>query len=107
VIPAGERDKYIGIQAPTKTRGSDGSESITYSTIGYAWAKITPLTGREYYNAKQVNSEITHEIVMPYRSVFRMDYRISYKGRYFNIISGIDFAERGEELVLKCKEVTL
>lgn len=104
MINAGELDKYVELQTPTVTRGTDGSEITTYTSVK-VWAKITPLQGKEFWQAEQVNSEISHNIIIRYRTSMRPDMRIKYGSRIFHILSYTSPDEKREALVLRCKEV--
>ena len=105
MTPAGERNKKINLQVPTKVRGLDGSETVTYTTLTRLWVKIDSKQGREFWAAQQVNSEITHLITGTYRTGLRPDFRFKYGNRVFEILSYFSPEERLEELVYRCKEV--
>jgi len=68
-------------------------------------AEVTPLSGREFWRSQQVQSDITHEVVIRYRPDVRHNQRIRYGDRTLNIESVIDTEEAGVELRLMCKEV--
>lgn len=104
MIRAGEYRNYITIQTVTTSQNSDGSSAETWTTQVSVWAKIQPLTGREYFSAQQTQAEMTHNIYMRYTSGIAPDDRVSWGSRVFDIIEAVNVDERGVELILRCKE---
>ena len=47
------------------------------------WANINPISGREYYQAETVNSDLTHKIRLRYRKGITPDMRVIYNNRIF------------------------
>jgi SPP1 family predicted phage head-tail adaptor len=105
MIAAGEIKKQIQLQAPTITRASDGSEIFAWITLATIGADIASGGGREFWQAKQVNAEISHIVRLRYRSKISPRYRIIYGDRILQILAIIDPDESKTELKLMCKEV--
>ncbi|KQL54513.1 hypothetical protein AN964_14075 [Heyndrickxia shackletonii] len=77
-------------------------------------AGIYPISGKEFFAAGAVNSEVTHKVNMRYmpNKEITPDMRIKYfdnvmeKDRYFELIAPpINFQEKNVEIQLLCKEV--
>lgn len=102
---AGELRHQIQIQAPSKTRNAYGEEISSWVTVATVWSKISPLQGREYYEAQKINAEATHEIKIRYRAGLRPDMRFLYGRRIFPIESIKNTDERNIELICLCTEV--
>lgn len=68
------------------------------------WAAIEPLSGREYWQAKAVNAEVTHRVRMRYRAGITPEMRLVFNGRVFEILAVLNLEERNIELQLLCKE---
>lgn len=100
----GMLDKLVQIQRRTQTRSPSGQQADTWATIHLVYANIRPLVGRDYLSAKQLMSEITHDITISYLRNITSDMRIYHLGKYYEIASEIDFDEKREWLFLKCKE---
>jgi SPP1 family predicted phage head-tail adaptor len=67
---------------------------------------IYPISGKEFYTASSVNSEVTHKIRMRYVPNVTSDMRIKFGDRIFELISPpINFQEKNVEIQLLCKEV--
>lgn len=102
---AGSYPHRIDIQVPTKSQDDYGTNTITWSTLhSNIAAKVTPSIGRQYFEAKAIQSEITHKISMRYIANISPKFRIKFGNRYFNIISRINVEERNLELVFYCSE---
>lgn len=68
-------------------------------------AGIYPISGKEFYAAETVNSEVTHKINIRYTEGLKPSMRIKFENRYFDIISIINFQEKNIMLQLLCKEL--
>jgi SPP1 family predicted phage head-tail adaptor len=86
-------------------RGSVWAAGESYYT-GRVWAGIKPLKGLEYWNQRQSQSEVTHEIEVRYRSDVTAQERIVYGLRTFDIDAVINVDERKKRLLLMCVERT-
>lgn len=105
MINAGQLDKRMILQAPTIARADDGAETITWTTLATIWAGIRTLRGREYWQAQQVNSDVTHEVLIRYRARLSPRFRLIFEGRTLEILSIQNADEGRTDLILLCKEV--
>jgi SPP1 family predicted phage head-tail adaptor len=105
MIGAGQLKHRVVIQSFTTTQSQSGQVSRTYNTLATVWAKVTPTTGREYYQSDRINAEVTHQVTIRYRDDVKPDMRIIHRGRTFEIESVIDRREAITLLDLLCKEV--
>lgn len=90
-VGSGDLKHRILWQRQTTTRDSSGDVTKTYTTMGGAWAKISPLSTSEKMIAAQTRSSITHRITQRYDPAFEdMDgtWRGVYGTRTF-IVDGI------------------
>ena len=83
-------DREITIQFLTKGTSSSGEPTEDWTTIAAAteWAKVVPLSGREYYaqSAEQLVAIETLHFMIRFRSDVRPGTaRIQYQGRTYNI----------------------
>jgi len=79
-------------------------QSEAWADIATVWAAIEPLSGREYFAARQENAEVTAKITIRYRKDVTPDMRAVSEGRVFNVLSVINPGERNISLILMCKE---
>ena len=54
-------------QDQSSTKLDSGEEVPDWQMVFTAWANIAPLTGREFWNAVQVQANVTHKITLRYR----------------------------------------
>ena len=102
---AGELRHQVALQAPAKTFDSEGQEVITWTTVATVRAAVVPLTGREYFETRAVNAELTHKVTIRYRRGVKATWRVLYGSRALEVVSVADVEERHERLELMCKEV--
>lgn len=81
------------------------SEDEEWEDIATTWASINPISGKEYYSAETINSDLTHKIRLRYRRGITPDMRILYNGRIFYIVSVINEYEKNTILQLMCREL--
>lgn len=116
--PIAELKHRCFIQAPSTamTRDADGHEArqsdSNWPTFTSAWMKIDTSGGREFFGAKSVNPELTHELVMLWQPGITPSMRVYYPDpkrgsgdRYFDIKAVIVPDETTMWLVLHCKEL--
>jgi len=101
---AGRLRKRVIIQYQTIAEGTHGNVDVTWNDEDTVWASIEPVSAKEYFASGQIQSEITHKIIMRYRRNMTTDKRIKYGNRYYDITQIINTREENRELVLMCKE---
>jgi SPP1 family predicted phage head-tail adaptor len=94
----------ICIQEKVTLRDSMGGEIVTWEPFTYCWAQIEPLSGREYFAAKQAQASISHKMIMRYQSGIKPYHRIQWGERNFNIDAILNPEERNRELTIFCTE---
>ena len=68
-------------------------------------AAIYPISGKDFFSAETLNSEVTHKINIRYVEGITSAMRIKFGERYFEIISPpINFQEKNVLLQMMCKE---
>lgn len=81
--------------------GQDIQEFEEYKTV---WAAVKPLRGREYWEAKKIQSEEIYKIKIRYLKQITPDMVVKYKNRILEIISISDVNGKKFELEIQCKE---
>lgn len=100
---AGELRNRVTIE-----RSSDPSNwgaTAAWSTYATVWAKVEPVSGREYTEGRLVQSELTHTVTIRCLSGVKADMRINFEGRYLRIVTVKNVDERNRELELMCTEL--
>ena len=108
---AGSLRHRIIIETKEITKDSTyGEEVVKWSSNVGAWASISPLRGRLYFEASQVQSAATHKINMRYATLSASTQirpghcRAKYGDRVFTITHVANVDERNINLELYCTE---
>lgn len=104
-INPGEFRHVIKFQKQSDQQNSYGENNDNWVDVMNTRAGIYPMSGKEFFVAETVNSEVSHKINMRYMPGITPDMRIMFGERAFSIVSVINFQERNIELQLLCKEV--
>ena len=103
-MEAGSLRNRITIQEKTVTRNTFGEEVIAWATHCQAWAKVEPLSGREFLESRQIQAEAMVRITLRYQAGIEPEMRVLDGSEIFNIQSVIHVEERGREIQLMCVE---
>lgn len=106
-MQAGQLKHTIDIQIALNSQDSYGAPAQEWVTfLSGIRASVEPGSGREFFAAQQVNSELTHLVKMRYRVGIKSEMRIKFGNRYFDIKeSPKDVKEANRELHLMCREL--
>lgn len=92
-----------------KTRVPDGAGGYTESWVAFVSnvsASIDPVSGKEFFEAQQTQSEVSHKIRIRYKLGVLPSMRVNFKGRIFAMTSPpINWEERNRDMLLMCSEV--
>lgn len=97
-------NKRITLQHPSKAPDGMGGFTVTWTDAATVWAAVWPVGASEAAQAGQTTMTVTHRIRIRYRSIVKAGWRISYAGRYFNIVAVIDPNSAHRWLDILCKE---
>lgn len=95
----------VTIQQPVAAVNGYGERITTWSTVATVWAAVEPLRGREFFDAEQTQAEISHRVIMRYRTGMESTMRLLHLTRVLHIGTIIDVDERHRELQLMCREM--
>ena len=102
-----DRNKKISIKKPNgSAQDSYGEREEVFEDISTnIWASVSPLIGKEYFAAEQVQSQVTMKVETQYIKGISPEMIVFYEDRKLSIVSVIDPKEQHRELVLMCKEL--
>lgn len=100
----GELRHRITLQKQINVQNDYGATVTQWQTVATVWAEIKPISGREYFSAQQVQSEITTQIWIRYRNDVVPTMRVAHNGKYYEIISVLNHNGRNTSLQLMCKD---
>lgn len=81
-----------------------GASTQTWMMVATVWADVRPLSGREYFSAQQVQSEVTTQIWLRHIEGIKPTMKVKFGKREFEILSVLNTQERDVSLQLMCKE---
>lgn len=98
------------MQRKSVSQDSYGAEIVSWAEFAEVWARIEPLTGREFWTQEAVQGETTTRIVVRYRQGVKVEDRVVWvegEGevtRTYDVLALIA-DERGTQLELMAKEL--
>jgi SPP1 family predicted phage head-tail adaptor len=104
-INPGEYRHIILFQKKTKIQNEFREVIDDWVDVLKTRAGIYPISGKEFFSAETVNSEVSHKVNMRYMPGITPEMRIKFGDRQFRVISVINFQEKNIELQLQCKEL--
>ena len=95
----------LTLQQESLTPDGAGGYARSWSDVADVWAEIIPLAGNAAYGrettvAGQLQSEISHRVLLRYRAGVTAGMRLLFDSRMFNIVSVANRDEQSEVLEL-------
>ena len=105
-VASGELRHKVDLQEPVIVQDPDtGEMETTWETVARPWAKIAPMSGREFLAAAAEQSEVRGKITIRYRGDVDATMRIVHRGKWYAIHAVLPDAESGiEHLTLMVAE---
>lgn len=101
---AGLLRHLVWIETATESQSASGETSYTWERERSWRVSITPLQGRERFEAQQVRPEVTHRVIGRYVPGLTTKQRLDMNGRKLNIAEILNPGERNVSLELLCAE---
>ena len=100
----GKLNKRIDIKE--KGRVSDGGGGFTTGEVEVinTWANINTLSGREFWQAQQMEAEVSHKVTIRFRKGIKRTQVIYFQDRKFEIQYVFNRDEANKYLELYCLE---
>lgn len=95
----------ITLQKQINAQNDYGAVVTTWQDVATVWAEIKPITGREYFSAQQVQSEVTTQIWIRYRDGIEPTMRVTHDGKQYEIVSVLNYQGLNKALQLMCKDL--
>jgi len=103
-VNAGVLKNLVSLERYTTIKSDCGEVIKGWSELITLWCSISPITGKEYFDNKQMQGEISHKIKCRYYDDITIKDRIVFKTRIFKIVSILNINERDVSLEIMCKE---
>jgi SPP1 family predicted phage head-tail adaptor len=104
---AGKARDRVTLQSPTVSRDDYRAPVDSWTDVITLYAMVITEAGREFYDFKQRQAELTHLIVIRYDSLWAAvspRWRAQLDGSNLNILSAIT-SRKKDSIVLLCSEV--
>lgn len=104
---AGRLSRRVTIQERVETQNATGEVVWTWQDVACVWAEIAAVNGREFFSAQQIQSNVTHTILIRWRRGIVAKMRVVEDGGscgdtvYYDIEAPLANARR-TELRLMC-----
>jgi SPP1 family predicted phage head-tail adaptor len=95
----------ITFQKFTTVVNENGFETEAWEDYKTVWASVSNLTGREYYQAAEVQAEKTVKFMIRYLSSLTTDMRILFQEKQYNITSIDNIKYENKYIEIKALEV--
>lgn len=107
MIAAGRLDRRIVFERATASQASpSGEQVLTWATEATVWAEVTPLGGRELFQAQQLEAKADTRFRIRHKAGITPDekLRIAYGGRYYDLRSVVELGRReGLEILAEAR----
>ena len=104
---AGKYRNIVMIQRPVWSTDARGGKTVSeWEDVIKTYARVRPLSGREFWQAQQAQSQIEGVVEMRYMPGIDItsDMRVMYQGRHLHIEHILSPNERREELHIYYRE---
>ncbi|WP_407312054.1 phage head closure protein [Desulfosporosinus sp. SB140] len=81
-----------------------GDTILIPSVFKSVWASVSPVSGRDYLEAKKLQAELTYKFILRYISGVTPDMQLQFKGRIFLIQDILNPLETNETLEIMAIE---
>ncbi len=102
--PSSRLRQRMTLQQEQRTPDTAGGYVRSWQDVADIWAEVIPLSGKEKLFAAQLQSEITHRILIRYRTGISAAHRLVFETRVFNIRSVINVREENALLEILAQE---
>jgi len=102
---AGALRHQVEIQSPTRTVNDLNETVLTFSTVGTAWASLTPEPAHEITRAGQTVTVQSFKVTTRWTAGLTTATRLKFGSRIFNVTSIVNPDERNDTLELQCLEL--
>ena len=94
----------VQLQSAVYSRNDYGEPIPVWTTYGTRWAEVKDLSGRELYQAQQINAEVTIGVKLRYMTGIEPAHRLLFGSRILEIGAILNPDNRKIELNILCVE---
>ncbi len=101
----GELRHRITFQKPVISIGENGYEYEKYENVKTVWAKVTNLSGKEYFEAAAIQQEKTVKFLIRFEASIGESMRILFNEKFYNIVFIDNLSYKNKYVEIKALEV--
>lgn len=99
----GSLDQRIAIDLRVETRSSaTGEVVVSWSEVTEVWARVEPLSVREFLASESTQDQATHRVTIRNRADLTPKHRLRWGDLPMNIVGPLDAGQREPYLHLLC-----
>ena len=98
-------NQVIKIQQQSTVHDAEGQELDDWSNVATIWANIRHLNGLEVVKADALTSIVKASMRIRYRTDLNAGMRVSYNGKFYNIVAVLPDEDRREYVDLACEVI--
>ena len=102
---AGNLRHLVELQEQTSVDDGAGGSETSYVPRATMWADITATSGREFFQAKTLMPELTHQVEIRYRTDVKPGMRFVEGQKVYRIQAAPDPEGRQRRLLCMCQEL--
>jgi SPP1 family predicted phage head-tail adaptor len=102
---AGQLRHRVQLQRQHLADDLAGGDDVSFDTVATLWANVTTAGGREFWEAKKLVPELTHQVELRYRSDVAPGMRFVFRSAVLRIHAAPDPDERRVRLLCMCTEL--
>lgn len=102
----GDLRHRIKLQTAARVSDGAGGYTVTWTDTATIWASVEPVSGREPYAANQLQGQVSHKVLIRYRTGVSHGMRVLFGTRTFDVQAVLNDKEGDESLTLYCQETT-
>ena len=95
----------VTLQVMTTVTDDQGGQVPTWADVSDLWAKIEPIKAWEKMQAAQLQTPVTHKVLLRYNSAVTNKHRLLFGTRVMNIKEVINVEELNEWLECRVIEI--
>lgn len=106
IPPIGTLTDRVQLKRRDMTTDSTGGHQTMFVPLTSVWARVRSLRGRQGTSADGRAVEISHSVVLRFRTDIKPGDRILYRGRNLDVVSAADLNGRRAYLSCACSETS-
>lgn len=106
IPPIGTLTDRVSLRRRTSVAEDGGGHMTIYVPVTSLWARVRALSGRQGNNADGRVVDVSHVVVLRFRSDVSPGDRIVYRGRNLDVLSAADINGRRAYLSCTCTETS-